>query len=474
MNNKTEGELLYEDLSYKRNNVWEKFSEQDRTDAFEFCKEYIDFLNICKTEREHIEYSVREATTKGFVDIDEIMRSGKKLEKGMKIYSASRNKCAVFTVIGDQNIQAGLKIIGAHVDSPRIDLKPNPLYEKNNLALMETHYYGGIKNYQWVTVPLALHGVIIKRDGQKLNISIGESENEPVLCITDLLPHLSKDQMEKKMVEAIPGENLNVLVGSIPYDDEKVKEKVKLNILKLLNERYGIYEEDFLSAELQLVPAHKAKQVGIDSSMVGGYGQDDRVCSYTSFKAVLDINEPQTTCVCILIDKEEIGSEGNTGMQSKFFENFVAKLCKLSGDVYDDTILRTTLQNSKALSADVNAAVDPNFEDAFELMNSSYIGNGIVVTKYTGARGKSGASDANAEFVADIRRIFNDNGIIWQTGELGKVEKGGGGTIAKYLANLDMDVVDCGVAVLSMHSPFEITSKADIYATYKAFKAFFR
>lgn len=473
MNNKTEGELLYEKLSYKRSNTWEKFDNNDRKRVVEFCDSYIDFLNRCKTEREHINDSVNLARTKGFVDINEIIASGRKLEPGMRVFSVNRNKSALFAIIGSNDLEKGLNIVGAHVDSPRIDLKPNPLYEKNSLALMETHYYGGIKKYQWVTVPLALHGVVIKKDGQKIDINIGEAEADSVLCITDLLPHLAKEQMEKKMSEAVPGEGLNVLVGSMPHDDDKVSQRVKLNILKLLNDKYGICEEDFLTAELQLVPAYKARKVGLDASMVGGYGQDDRVCSYTAFNALLDLDSVQTTSICLLADKEEIGSEGNTGMQSAFFENFVAWLCKLSIENYDDIELRKTLENSRALSADVNAAVDPNFEEMFELMNASFLGQGIVMTKYTGARGKSGASDASAEFISQVRKIFNDNNIVWQTGELGKVDKGGGGTIAMFLAKLGMDVVDCGVAVLSMHSPFEITSMADIYTTYKAYKAFY-
>ncbi|MFZ5987883.1 MAG: aminopeptidase, partial [Bacillota bacterium] len=350
--------------------------------------------------------------------------------------------------------------------------KPNPMYETNDMVFLKTHYYGGIKKYQWVTIPLSMHGVVVKKDGSVVEIVIGEDEKDTVFTITDLLPHLAADQMQKKMSEGITGEGLNILSGSIPYKDEKVKEKVKLNILKLLNDKYGIVEEDFLSAEIEMVPAFKALDVGFDKSMVGAYGQDDRVCAYTSLRSTVDLDKVDRTAVCVLTDKEEIGSMGNTGAQSSFLENFIADICALSTDKYSDLILRRCLSNSKVLSADVNAAIDPNFEGVYDKLNSAFIGKGIVLQKYTGARGKAGASDASAEFVGEVRRLFNNNQIIWQAGELGKVDQGGGGTIAQFLANMGMDVIDCGVAVLSMHAPFEVTSKVDVYMAYKAYKTF--
>jgi len=340
------------------------------------------------------------------------------------------------------------------------------------MVFFKTHYYGGIKKYQWVTIPLSVHGVLVRKDGSIVKLVIGEDNNDPVFTITDLLPHLASDQMQKKMSEAITGEGLNILTGSIPFKDEKVREKVKLNVLKLLNDKYGIIEEDFLSAELEFVPAFKASDIGFDGSMIGAYGQDDRVCAYTALKSILELETVNRTAICVLSDKEEIGSVGNTGAQSSFLENFLADLINLSTNDYTDILLRRCLDNSKMLSADVNAAIDPNFEGVYDKINSSFIGRGIVLQKYTGARGKVGASDANAEFVGEVRKLFNDNNIIWQTAELGKVDQGGGGTIAQFIANIGVDVIDCGVAVLSMHSPFEITSKADVYMAFKAYKTF--
>lgn len=472
MDNKTEGQKLQEALGYKQKNAWENSSEEYRQKAYVFCDSYRDFLNRAKTEREFVKEAEMMLKAKGFVPLSEIKDKKGRLHKGMKIYEVNRNKSIIVSVIGENPVSDGVNLLGAHIDSPRLDLKPNPLYEDTDMAMLETHYYGGIKKYQWVTIPLSIHGVIYKNNGEAVNIVIGEDEKDPVFTITDLLPHLAYDQMQKKMSEGITGEGLNVLFGSIPYNDEKVKEKVKLNILKTLHDKYGIVEEDFVSAELEIVPAMKARDVGLDRSMIGSYGQDDRVCAYTALKAIMDIDQPKRTCVCILSDKEEIGSMGNTGARSRFLENHIASLCAYSTENYNDVVLRNALNKSKMLSADVNAAVDPNYQDVFEKKNATYLGKGIVLQKYTGARGKVDASDANPEFISELRRIFNENNIVWQTGELGKVDQGGGGTIAQYVADLGVEVIDCGVALLSMHSPFEITSKIDIYTTYNAYKVF--
>lgn len=470
--NKTQGQQLFEKLSYTGKNAWEKSVEEETGKAFEFCEGYKAFLDKAKTEREFVNEVEKLAIQNGFISIEEIIKSKKKLEKGMKIYQINRKKSAILGVIGSRPVEDGVRILGAHVDSPRIDLKQNPLYEDTGMVLLKTHYYGGIKKYQWVTIPLALHGVVVKSNGETANVIIGEDEGDTVFTITDLLPHLAVDQMQKKMSEAIAGEALNLLIGSIPYNDEKVKDKIKLNILNLLHEKYGLVEEDFASAELEIVPAFKAKDVGLDRSFVGAYGQDDRVCAYTAVKALFDAKDLENTAVCILTDKEEIGSVGNTGAESVFLENFIANLCALSTDNYSDIILRNCLSHSKMLSADVNAGVDPNYEGVQDKKNASFMSKGIVLQKYTGVRGKVGGSDANPEFIAELRKIFNENNIIWQTGELGKVDLGGGGTIAQYVANLGVEVIDCGIAVLSMHSPFEITSKIDIYIIFKAYKAF--
>lgn len=470
---KTEGQKLQDQLVYNTKNVWEVSTEEEYKKAFEFCEGYKEFLDKAKTEREFASEVEKLVVKKGFISFEDIKKSGKKLTAGMKVYQINRGKSAVLSVIGSKPMNEGVNIIGAHIDAPRIDVKQNPVYEDTGMVLLKTHYYGGIKKYQWVTIPLALHGVVIKSDGTKVEVKIGEAEGDPVFTVTDLLPHLAADQMQKKMSEAITGEGLNLLFGSVPYKDDKVKEKVKLNILKLLNEKYGLIEEDFISAELEIVPAFKAKDVGFDRGMVGAYGQDDRVCSYAAFKAIMDMNRVERTAVCILTDKEEIGSVGNTGAESSLLENFIAFLCAWSADNYTDIQLRDCLVKSKMLSADVNAAVDPNYEGVQDKRNASYLGKGLVIQKYTGARGKSGASDAHAEFVGELRKLFNTHGIIWQAAELGKVDQGGGGTIAQYIANLGVDVIDCGVAVLSMHSPFEITSKIDIYVNYKANKVFY-
>lgn len=470
---KTEGQKLLELLSFKQQNVWEKATDEDIKKGFDFSEEYKNFLNSSKTEREFAANAEKLAAASGFTAIDSLIGKNKKLSPGSKVFFINRKKSAVLAIVGKRPLEEGVNILGSHIDSPRIDLKQNPVYEDTDLVFFKTHYYGGLKKYQWLTVPLAIHGVVIKGDGTSVEIVVGENDDDPVFTITDLLPHLAQEQMQKKMSEAVTGEGLNLLLGSMPYNDEKVKEKVKLNILNILNKRYGIVEEDFQSAELEIVPAQKARDVGFDKSMVGGYGQDDRVCAYPSLRAILSITAPERTAICLLTDKEEIGSVGNTGAQSNLLEDFLANLIALTADTYNDLKLRACLSKSKMLSADVNAAVDPNYESVYEKKNATYLGRGIMLQKFTGSRGKYDASDANAEFVGEVRKLFNDNKIIWQTGELGKVDQGGGGTIAQYAANLGIDVIDCGLAVLSMHSPFEITSKMDIYTIFKAYKTFY-
>lgn len=471
---KTEGQKLEERLSYKRQNVWERVDEEYIKKAFDFCEEYKSFLNASKTEREFAANTEKLAIAAGFRKLEDLAASNTRLKPGDKVCFINRKKSAVLAVIGKRPVSEGVNIIGAHIDAPRLDLKQNPLYEDTEMAFFKTHYYGGIKKYQWLTIPLAIHGVVVKGDGTPVEIVIGENEDDPVFSITDLLPHLAREQMQKKMSEAVSGEGLNVLLGSLPFRDDKVKEKVKLTILDILNKRYGIVEEDFQSAELEMVPAQKFRDVGFDKSMVGGYGQDDRVCAYPALRALLDIDTPDRTAVCLLTDKEEIGSMGNTGAQSNLLQDFLANIIALTEDNYSDLKLRSCLSKSRMLSADVNAAVDPNYDSVYEKRNATYLGHGIVLQKYGGSRGKYDSSDASAEFVGEIRKLFIDNGIMWQTGELGKVDEGGGGTIAQYAANLGIDVIDCGIAVLSMHSPFEITSKIDIYMSYNAYKVFLK
>lgn len=470
---KTEGQLLQEQLSFKQPTVWDKVSDEELKMGFEFCEEYKSFLNLSKTEREFAANAEKMAIASGFTSLNELVKNKAGIKPGTKVYYINRKKSAVFAVVGNKPLEEGTNILGSHIDSPRIDLKQNPLYEDTGLVFFKTHYYGGLKKYQWLTVPMALHGIVIKGDGTSVEITVGEEESDPVFTITDLLPHLAREQMQKKMSEAISGEGLNLLLGSMPYKDEKVKDKVKLNILSILNKKYGIVEEDFQSAEIEIVPAQKARDVGFDKSMVGGYGQDDRVCAYPSLRAILDIGIPEKTAICLLTDKEEIGSMGNTGAQSSLLQDFLANLIALESEQYNDLKLRSCLNKTKMLSADVNAAVDPNYDNVYEKKNATYLGRGIVIQKYTGSRGKYDANDAHAEFVGEVRKLFNDEKIIWQTGELGKVDEGGGGTIAQYAANLGMDVMDCGLAVLSMHSPFEVTSKMDIYTIYKGYKVFY-
>ncbi len=467
MSEKTKGEELKERLFRKRKNGWEEISEIEKENIFKFSDEYIYFLNHCKTEREAAKFAKEMLLKNNFKDIREVTS----LSAGDKVFYINRDKSVYAAVIGTDALEGGLNILGAHIDSPRLDLKPNPLYEDSGFAYFKTHYYGGIKKYQWTTIPIAIHGVIVKPNGEKVTINIGEDENDPIFTITDLLPHLAMEQMDKKIKEAIPGENLNLLIGSIPYADEKVTEKIKLNILKILNEKYGMTEIDFVSSEIELVPAFKARSLGFDKSMVASYGQDDRVCAYTTIRSILEINLPKKTSVCILSDKEEIGSVGNTGMESHVFDTFVSELLNKSG-VNKPNLLEKVFCNSKMLSADVDAGLDPIYASVSESNNAAFLGQGIGLNKYTGARGKSGASDANAEYVAKVRGIFENANVPYQVSELGKVDVGGGGTIAYILANKGIDVIDCGVPVLSMHAPYEVTSKFDIYAAYRGYKAF--
>ena len=467
MSEKTKGEELKEKLFRKKKSGWEKISDIEKENIFKFSDEYIYFLNHCKTEREATSFVKDMLIKNNFKDIREVVA----LTPGNKVFYINRDKSVYMAIIGTDPLEAGLNILGAHIDSPRLDLKPNPLYEESGFAYFKTHYYGGIKKYQWTTIPIAIHGVIVKSNGEKITINIGEDENDPIFTITDLLPHLAMDQMSKKIKDAIPAENLNLLIGSIPFEDEKVSERIKLNILKILNEKYGITEIDFVSSEIELVPAFKARSLGFDKSMVASYGQDDRVCAYTTIRALLDVSLPKKTSICILSDKEEIGSMGNTGMESHVFDTFISELLNKSG-VNKPNLLEKVFCNSKMLSADVDAGMDPIYSSVSETNNSAFLGQGIGLNKYTGARGKSGASDANAEYVAKVRGIFEKANVPYQVSELGKVDVGGGGTIAYILANKGIDVIDCGVPVLSMHAPYEVTSKFDIYTAYRGYKAF--
>jgi aspartyl aminopeptidase len=460
------------ELELKRKSGWEDLTIEQKEKIFRFSNEYMDFLNHGKTEREIVAQSERIAREHGFRSIDEYTE----LHPGDKVYFVNRCKNIYLAVIGKRSMEEGLNIIGAHADSPRLDLKPNPLVQEGSLAYFKTHYYGGIKKYQWTTIPLAIHGVIIKANGEKLTISIGENENEPVFTITDLLPHLAKEQQQKKVSEAINGENLALLIGSIPstnQEDEKSKNKVKTNILRILNQKYGITEEDFISSELEIVPAFKARTLGLDESLISAYGQDDKVCVYTSLRAILNVENPERTAVCLFSDKEEIGSMGNTGMESHVFDTFISELLN-KVRINRPNLLDKVFCNSRMLSADVDAGVDPLYAQVSDMNNAGIIGEGISLNKYTGSGGKYNSSDANAEYVAYIRKIFNENNIKYQLAELGKVDIGGGGTIAYILANKGVDVIDCGVPVLSMHAPYEVTSKYDIYSAYNAYETFFK
>lgn len=454
---------LKEKLLQKKKNAILRMDDAELKACDKFCEGYKRFLDAAKTEREASSEIVKMAKAHGFVEFDQKAH----YKPGDKIFTQNREKSVILAVIGKDSIENGVNLVAAHIDSPRLDMKQNPLYEKDEVAYFKTHYYGGIKKYQWPTVPLSLHGVILKADGSKVTVNIGEDENDPVFCVSDLLPHLAEAQYKRPSTQLIKGEELNIMVGSRPFRDDEGSELVKLNIMMILNEKYGIIEDDFISAELEAVPAFKAKDVGFDRSLVGSYGQDDRVCAYTELMAVLELKNPARTAVAILTDKEETGSDGNTGLRSAYLRYFIADLASTFG-----VKGRTVLQNSRCLSADVNAAFDPTFPDVFEKRNSALLNCGVCVTKYTGSRGKSGTSDASAEFVSEIRRLLDANGVIWQTGELGKVDNGGGGTVAAYIANLDVDTIDVGVPVISMHAPFEITAKTDIWAAYKAFEAF--
>lgn len=461
---KTEGKLLEEKLTWKFPHIGKEAPDQTG-EAAAFCEGYKAFLDEGKTERECVSAAVKRLAQAGYQPFDRT----KKYQAGDKVYQVNRQKSILMTTFGQRPLDEGVRINGAHIDSPRLDLKPNPLYEKNDMAFFKTHYYGGIRKYQWGTVPLALHGVVIKKNGETVKLCIGEEPGDPVFCVSDLLPHLAAKQNERKLAEGLKGEELNVIVGSVPFVDDEVKEPVKLLALKLLNDKYGITEADFFRAEIEMVPAHKASDVGLDRSLVGAYGQDDRVCGYTALMAEIEAVNPTYTTITVLADKEEIGSEGNTGMNSDYLRHYIEYLSQMQG-----VEAKAVFANALCLSSDVNAAYDPTFPDVFEANNSSYINKGCVLTKYTGARGKSGSNDASAETMARVIGIMEENGVYWQAGELGAVDQGGGGTIAKYLAHMNIDVVDLGVPIISMHAPFELASKLDIYNTYKAFCAFYK
>ncbi len=456
---------LKEKLFYEKKNGLLTVDEKTVDEIQSYCEGYKNFLNSAKTEREAVVAAIDMAEKHGFKPFE----IGKKYVAGDKVYFNNRGKTVAFAVIGKDTADCGVNITAAHIDSPRLDLKPNPMYEELELALFKTHYYGGIKKYQWTAVPLALHGVFAKKDGSVVNVCIGEKDDEPKFIINDLLPHLATEQSKRTLSDGVRGEELNVLIGSMPFKSDEGSELVKLNILKILNEKYGITESDFLSAELELVPAAKSADIGFDRSLIGSYGQDDRVCAYPALTAVLDVTVPQKTAIAILTDKEETGSDGNTGLNSDFLTHIIHDICVMQG--CDETVAK---RNSKCLSADVNAAIDPTFQDVMERRNASALNYGVVLTKYTGARGKSGTSDATAEYVAEIRAMLDNANIIWQTGELGKVDAGGGGTVAMYVANLGIDTVDLGVPVLSMHAPFETTAKLDVYMCYRAMYEFMK
>ncbi|ROR25318.1 aspartyl aminopeptidase [Mobilisporobacter senegalensis] len=454
----------------KEKTAWEKYDHKELKKVFELNEAYKEYISKCKTERECVLEAIEMAEENGYKDLEDYIKNGISLKPGDKVYANNMDKGIALFLIGERPMEEGLKILGAHVDSPRLDIKQNPLYEDTDLALLDTHYYGGIKKYQWVTLPLAIHGVVVKKDGTKINIVIGEKEDDPVFGISDLLVHLAGEQMDKKASKVVEGEDLNVLFGSMPLK-EKEKDKVKHNILDILKKEYDIEDDDFISAELEVVPAGKARDFGLDRSMVMGYGHDDRVCAYTSLAAMLKLDSTDRTCVCLLVDKEEVGSMGATGMKSRFFENTVAEIINLVGD-YSELKLRRTLKNSKMLSSDVSAAFDPNYAMVNEKKNSAYMGKGLVFNKYTGARGKAGCNDANPEFMAELRNILEKHNVTYQTAELGKVDQGGGGTIAYILAEYGMEVIDCGVPVQNMHAPWEVISKIDVYETMNGYSAF--
>lgn len=464
MADKSSAEVLKEKLLISRKNGYQRIDEDTVKKIYSFCEDYKTFLDSGKTEREVVKYTVDLVKRYGFVEYER----GKRYKPGDKVYYVNRNKAVILAVMGQEPVEKGVRLAAAHIDSPRLDLKPNPLYEDYEQALFKTHYYGGIKKYQWTAIPLALHGVVVKKDGSAINIAIGEKPGEPQFCVTDLLPHLAADQMKKTMAEGIKGEALNILIGSRPLRSDKGSELVKLNIMRILNEQYGILEEDFLSAELEAVPAFKASDIGFDRSLIGSYGQDDRVCAWAAVMATVATERPRHTVVTVLADKEEVGSDGNTGLASAFLKYFIEDLAESQGSSG-----RTALSNSRCLSVDVNSAFDSNYPEVNEKQNAAYINYGVVITKYTGSRGKAGTSDASAEFMGEIRGLLDRHNVVWQTGELGKVDQGGGGTVAKFIANMNVDVVDVGVPVLSMHSPFEVVAKLDLYMTYRAICAFY-
>ena len=460
-----------------KENIWTIYDERQLAELNEISEKYKECLNAGKTERECVELSIRMAEETGYRNISDVMAAGEKLGAGDKVYAVNMNKMIALFRIGEEPISEGMNILGAHIDSPRIDVKQNPLYENEGLAYLDTHYYGGIKKYQWVAQPLSLHGVIVKKDGTTEKVSIGEDENDPVFVITDLLVHLAQEQMEKKASKVIEGEKLDLLIGNRPVEavtgEGAEKEAIKANVLRLLKEKYGMEEEDFTSAELEIVPAGKARDCGLDRSMILSYGQDDRVCAFTSLFAMLDVTEAKRTGCCLLVDKEEIGSVGATGMHSRFFENVVAELIALT-EGESDLKVRRALANSKMLSSDVSAAYDPMYAEAFEKRSSAFFTNGLTFNKFTGSRGKSGSNDANAEYIAALRRTMDDAGVAYQFAELGRVDLGGGGTIAYIMANYGMEVIDSGVAVLNMHAPYEVSSKADVYEAVKGYRAFLK
>lgn len=468
-----------------RKSAWEKYPEGKMRDkVFEFAEEYRKFISSCKTERECTSELYADAIRRGFVDIEELMASGKGLKAGDRIVANNMGKGLALFVIGEEPLESGMNILGAHIDSPRMDLKQKPIYQdpyyKTDFTLFDTHYYGGIKKYQWVTLPLALHGVVCKKDGTKININIGDKPGDPVFGVSDLLVHLAGDQLEEKAARVIEGEKLDILIGTIPVTEpedmdekDRVKEKVKANIINILEKEYNISEDDLYSAEIEVVPAGQARDYGLDRSMIMGYGHDDRVCAFPSYRALVEVEAPKRTSVCLLVDKEEIGNMGASGMQSRFFENTVAEVLNLTGD-YSELKVRRALKNSKVLSSDVSAAMDPIYPSAMELINTAFFGKGLVFNKYTGTKGKVGCNDANAEYMAVLRKIMDDNDVTWQTAELGKVDQGGGGTIAYILANYNMEVIDSGVPVLNMHAPWEIISKVDLYEALRGYKAFLK
>lgn len=456
----------------ERKTAWEKYTRKQKTEVMTFAEGYRQFISDCKTERECVKEFVKIADNQGFKDLSKLIEKKTRLKAGDKVYLTNMGKAMALFVIGKEPLENGMNILGAHIDSPRLDLKQNPLYEDSGLAMMDTHYYGGIKKYQWVTLPMALHGVIATKDKGVIEINLGEKELDPVFGVSDLLIHLAADQMDKKAAKAVKGEALDICVGSIPLKGEE-KDAVKKNVLKILNEKYGIDEEDFISAEIEVVPAGSARDYGFDRSMIMGYGQDDRVCAYPSFWALMNTPKPNKTAVCLLVDKEEIGSVGATGMHSRFFENTLAEVLELMG-CYSELTLRRAMSRSKVLSSDVSAGFDPNYPDVSDKNNSAYMGKGMVFNKYTGARGKSGSNDAAAEYIGELRRILDKDKVSYQTSELGKVDQGGGGTIAYILANYGMQVIDSGVPVHNMHAPWEITSKADIYEALKGYECFLK